>query len=85
MHYMLLIYSDENDWTETEREACMLASMAICDELIEQGRVVVNGKTAGMGVKVGPDDEVKLDGEFIQRGKKGKKKQKSFRLKLGNV
>ena len=37
MHYMLLIYSDENDWTETEREACMLASMAICDELIEQG------------------------------------------------
>ena len=47
------------------------------DKLIEQGRVVVNGKTAGIGVKVGPDDEVKLDGEFIQRGKKGKKKQKS--------
>lgn len=46
------------------------------DKFIEQGRVVVNGKTAGMGVKVSPEDEIKLDGEFIQRGKKRKKQQK---------
>ncbi len=38
MQYMLLIYSDEKSWTEEEREACMQASMALCDELTEQGK-----------------------------------------------
>ncbi|OMH25793.1 YciI family protein [Motiliproteus sp. MSK22-1] len=38
MQYMLLIYGDEKCWTEAEREQCMLESMAICDELAEQGK-----------------------------------------------
>jgi hypothetical protein len=38
MKYMLLIYGAENCWTEDERKACMLDSMAICDELEKQGK-----------------------------------------------
>jgi hypothetical protein len=40
MKYMLLIYGTEDGWTEAEREACMRTSMAICDELAAQGRLV---------------------------------------------
>jgi hypothetical protein len=38
MKYMLLIYGAENNWTEDERRECMLESMAICDELAQQGK-----------------------------------------------
>ena len=40
------------------------------DRLIEQGRVTLNGKRAGMGAKVSPADDVRVDGERI-----GKKKE----------
>lgn len=40
MKYMFLIYSDENDWTEEERNACLTASMKICDELQSQGKLI---------------------------------------------
>ena len=42
MQYMLLIYGDENCWTEKEREECILESMAICDELAEQGKWIAS-------------------------------------------
>ena len=42
MQYMLLIYGDENCWTEKEREACMLESMDICDELAAQGKWIAS-------------------------------------------
>ena len=40
MQYMLLIYGDENDWTEQEREDCMRESMKITDELAAQGKYI---------------------------------------------
>lgn len=40
------------------------------DRLIEQKRVTINGKVAEMGSKVGPDDEVRLNGKVIQAKKK---------------
>ncbi len=40
MQYMLLIYSDENSWTEAETEHCLTESMAICDELEAQGKLI---------------------------------------------
>lgn len=40
MQYMLLIYGDENSWTEQEREECMLESMKITDELAAQGKYI---------------------------------------------
>jgi hypothetical protein len=42
MKYMLLIYGSESCWTEAERKACMLESMAICDELAVQGKYVAS-------------------------------------------
>jgi hypothetical protein len=40
MQYMLLIYSDENCWTEKENQDCLAESMAICDELVAQGKLL---------------------------------------------
>jgi hypothetical protein len=40
MQYLLLIYSDESCWTEKEYEDCIAASMAICDELTAQGKLL---------------------------------------------
>jgi len=42
MQYMLLIYSEESCWTEQEREACMLESMDICDELAAEGKWIAS-------------------------------------------
>ncbi len=36
------------------------------DALIEEGRVTVNGAPAEMGMKVGPEDEVHIDGRLIR-------------------
>lgn len=40
MQYMLLIYSDENEWSEDERQQCMQKSMGISAELAEQGKLI---------------------------------------------
>lgn len=42
MQYMLLIYGAEDSWTEEERRECMLESMAICDELAEEGKYIAS-------------------------------------------
>lgn len=38
MKYMLLIYGDENAWTQDEREACMAESVELCKELNSKGQ-----------------------------------------------
>ena len=38
MKYMLLIYSDENDWTQDEREHCFAESTQLTHELNAQGK-----------------------------------------------
>ena len=40
------------------------------DDLIEQGRVTINGVVPEMGTKVSPDDEVRVNGELIIPPKK---------------
>ncbi|QDU94903.1 YciI family protein [Lignipirellula cremea] len=37
MKYMLLIYSEENSWTEPERERCFAESTQLTHELNQQG------------------------------------------------
>ncbi|WP_253157827.1 YciI family protein [Stieleria tagensis] len=37
---MLLIYGVEQDWTQQERQECMLESMGIAEELAAQGKFV---------------------------------------------
>ncbi len=36
------------------------------DKLIEDGRVTINGNVPELGTKVGPDDEVRIDGKLIR-------------------
>ena len=38
MKYMLLIYTSEDAWTESERAQCMDDSSRLCHELHEQGK-----------------------------------------------
>jgi hypothetical protein len=38
MKYMLLIYADENDWTEDEREQCYAESVQLTQDLHEKGQ-----------------------------------------------
>ncbi|WP_340680576.1 YciI family protein [Paraglaciecola sp.] len=40
MQYMLLIYSDENEWTEEQRLDCMQKSMCISAELTAKGQLI---------------------------------------------
>lgn len=40
MKYMFLIYSAENGWTDETRQACMIESLSICDELAAQGKFI---------------------------------------------
>lgn len=41
------------------------------DKLIEQGRVTINGQIPEMGTKVGPNDEVRVNGQLINEKKDG--------------
>ena len=38
MHYLLLAYGCEDAWTDAERAACMVESLAACDRLAAQGK-----------------------------------------------
>lgn len=40
-------------------------SRRAADKLIEQGKVTINGKVPELGTRIGPDDEVRVDGQLI--------------------
>lgn len=40
MKYMLLIYSDENAWTEPERQQCYEESTALVHDLASKGKLI---------------------------------------------
>ncbi|HVS76690.1 MAG TPA: S4 domain-containing protein, partial [Steroidobacteraceae bacterium] len=44
-----------------------LASRREAEDWIRAGRLTVNGQAASLGVRVGPDDEVRLDGRVIRQ------------------
>jgi 23S rRNA pseudouridine2605 synthase len=44
-----------------------LASRREAEAWIRAGRLTVNGQAAALGVRVGPDDEVRLDGRLIRQ------------------
>ena len=70
MQYMLLIYGDENSWTEKEREECMLESMAICDELEAQGKWIASSPlhpvAAATSLRVREGRRYITDGPFAE-------------------
>lgn len=48
--------------------ACGYGSRRACEQLIQQGRVQVNGKTATLGTKVDPErDVITVDGKRVQK------------------
>ncbi len=49
--------------------SCGVASRRECDNLISQGRVKINGKTAALGDNVNADDQVLVDGKEVTEQK----------------
>ena len=70
MKYMLLIYGTESQWTEQERQACMLDSMAICDELAAQGKFIASSPLQSISqatsVRVRSERALVTDGPFAE-------------------
>lgn len=70
MKYMLLIYGAEDGWTEETRKECMLESMAICDELGEQGKLIDSGPlhsvTTATSVRLRDGKRQVTDGPFAE-------------------
>ncbi|WP_439623354.1 YciI family protein [Gemmata sp.] len=40
MRYLFLMYGAESNWTDAERRECVLESLAVCDDLAAQGKLV---------------------------------------------
>lgn len=58
---------DTAEWTSPERVQKVLArigigSRRVCEDMMVAGRVTVNGETAELGAKVGPEDDLAVDG-----------------------
>ena len=70
MKYILLIYSDEDAWTEDERKACMVESMGICDKLAAEGKLLdsnpLHPVTAATSVRVREGKRQITDGPFAE-------------------
>ena len=57
-----------------------LSEMGICsrreaDRLIEAGKVLVDGQTAPMGMKITPDQKVVCDGKMVGMVENGRRKK----------
>jgi hypothetical protein len=70
MKYMLLIYGDEGCWTEEERKACMVESMAIGDELAAQGKYIASAPlhsvATATSLRVRAGKRIITDGPFAE-------------------
>lgn len=70
MKYMLLIYSAEDSWTDETRRTCMLKSMAICDELSEQGKLIdsspLHSISTATSVRLRDGKRLVTDGPFAE-------------------
>ncbi|MDV6034621.1 MAG: YciI family protein [Phycisphaera sp. RhM] len=70
MKYMLLIYSDENCWTDDARRECMLESMTIADELQQQGKLIsadpLHSVTTATSLRVRNGQRQITDGPFAE-------------------
>lgn len=70
MKYMLLIYADENAWTETERAACYAESAQLAQRLHESGQYVsanpLHSVSTATSVRVREGKRVVTDGPFAE-------------------
>ncbi|MCC6493897.1 MAG: YciI family protein [Pirellulales bacterium] len=70
MKYMLLVYADENAWTETEREACYQESAALTRELHSRGQYIaanpLQSISTATSVRVRSGKPLVTDGPFAE-------------------
>jgi hypothetical protein len=70
MKYMLLIYSAEASWTDTERHKCMVESMGICKELEAEGKWIaaspLHSVETATSVRVRDGERQITDGPFAE-------------------
>lgn len=70
MRYMLLIYADENVWTEPERQACYNESAQICHELAGKGKFYgaspLQSVATATSVRVRENKRLVTDGPFAE-------------------
>ena len=60
-------------------------SRRVADRLIEKGKVTINGKIAEIGAKVEEDDQVKVNGQRIEKSTKQKNIYLAFNKPVGIV
>ena len=70
MKYMLLIYADENAWTETEREECYGESTQLAHQLQSNGQFLaaspLQSVATATSVQVRDDKRLVTDGPFAE-------------------
>jgi hypothetical protein len=70
MKYMLLVYSDEKSWTETEREHCFAESTELTHELHKKGQFLgaspLQSITTATSVRVRDGKRLVTDGPFAE-------------------
>ncbi len=60
-------------------------SRRAADRLIEEGKVTINGEIPELGTKVNEDDQVKVEGQIIEKSTKQKKIYLAFNKPVGIV
>jgi hypothetical protein len=70
MKYMLLIYSDENAWTESEREQCFAESIELTQQLHEKGQYLgsspLHPVATATSVRIRDGKKLVTDGPFAE-------------------
>ncbi|HTN73589.1 MAG TPA: YciI family protein [Pirellulaceae bacterium] len=70
MKYMLLIYTDENSWTDQEREKCYAESTEVSHQLHEQGKFIsaspLQPVALATSVRIREGKRVVTDGPFAE-------------------
>jgi hypothetical protein len=70
MKYMLLIYSDEKSWTDSEREHCYVESTQLTHELHANGKFVsaspLHPVATASSVRVRDGERLVTDGPFAE-------------------
>jgi hypothetical protein len=70
MRYVFLVYSAEDCWTDASREACMVESLGLCDELKARGQFLdaspLESVTTAVTVRVRDGQTLITDGPFAE-------------------
>jgi hypothetical protein len=70
MKYMLLIYSDENAWTKSEREQCFAESVELTQKLHEKGQYLgaspLHPVATATSIRIHDGKKLVTDGPFAE-------------------